>query len=195
MKNSTSTPHAEFSEDPTELGFPTYVYPYTAGMIGGLVGGAAMSIPALIYGFVSGYGAWYPVNLIAATVLPHMQVMTPQEFAMFDPLYLVVGLAIHLTVAATLGLIFALLLPTLPGRPELWALILGPLLWFGATIIVLPNINPAMSRLLDWYSFALANFVYGLTMGLWVAHTPKVHAHTAHHLRLHLPSFLRAGVK
>ncbi len=68
MKNSTSTQLAEFSEDPTELGFPTHVYPYTAGMIGGLVGGVTMSIPALIYGFGSGYGPWYPVNLIAATI-------------------------------------------------------------------------------------------------------------------------------
>jgi hypothetical protein len=194
VKNSISTRHADFSEEPRDLGFPTHVYPYTAGIIGGLVGGVAMTIPALIYGFVSGYGPWYPVNLVAATVLPHMQVMTPQEFAMFDPLYLVVGTAIHLTVAAALGLVFAMLLPTLPGRPEIWALIVGPLLWFGATIIVLPNINPAMSRLLDWYSFGLANLVYGLTMGLWVAHTPKVLAHTAHHLHLQLPSFLRGRV-
>jgi hypothetical protein len=67
----------------------------------------------------------------------------------------------------------------------------GPLLWFGATLIVLPQINPVMSQLLDWPSFAAANIVYGLFMGIWVAETPKVEAEMAHHLHFHRPSFLK----
>ena len=188
MKDSLAV--RSVADDPRELGYPTHVYPYTAGIVGGLLGGAVMVIPALIYGFVSGYGPWYPVNLIAATVLPQMQTMTPQQLAAFDPAALLIGLAIHLFVATALGLIFAMLLPTLPGHPVWWAIIIGPLLWIAATIVILPVINPIMAKLIDLPSFGAANILYGLVMGLWVANTPKVASEEAHLLRLYLPNFL-----
>ncbi len=177
-------------EDNPDLGYPTHVYPYTAGLVGGLLGGIVMTLPALAYGLLSGHGPWYPVNLVAATVLRPMQSLTAQQAAVFNPLALLVGLAIHLGVATLVGLIFALLLPTLPGPPQIWALIVGPLLWLAAVWVFLPILNPLMAQLLDWPSFALANLIYGLVMGFWVAHTPLVPAHTAHHLRLHRPSFI-----
>jgi uncharacterized protein DUF6789 len=171
-------------------GYPAEVYPYTAGIVGGLLGGAVMVIPALIYGLLSGYGPWLPVNLIAATVIRGIQGMTREQAAAFDPIALVVGLTIHLIMATALGLLFAMLLPTLPGRPQIWALIIGPLLWFGATIIVLPQVNPAMTRFLDWPSFGLGNIAYGLIMGFWVEQTQRVPAHTQDFLlRFYWPSF------
>ncbi len=176
VKNATRIARGGFVEDRPELGVPAYVYPYRAPVAGGLVGGAAKVVPALANGVLSGYGPWYPVNLVAATVFPHLQGLGPQALARFDPLYLGVGLAIHLVVATMLGFLFAVLLPALPGRPELWALIVGPLLWLGATVVALPMLNPIMSQLLDWPSFALANLVFGLVMGTWVAHTPKIPA-------------------
>jgi hypothetical protein len=174
-----------------EVGVPTHVYPYTAGIIGGLLGGILMALPALAYGFMTGYGPWLPINLIAATFLTPLQGMTPEQITAFEPLALGVGLSIHLGVATLLGLLFAMLLPTLPGRPALWSLVVGPLLWFGATLVLLPQINPIMSQLLDWPSFALANSVYGLVLGLWVASTPKVRAEQAYLPRLDWPSFTR----
>jgi hypothetical protein len=171
--------------------YPTHAYPYTAGLAGGLLGGLAMTLPALAYGLLSGHGLWYPVNLVAATILRYMQTWTTPQVAAFDPPALVVGLAIHLVVATLVGLIFAILLPTLPGRPQIWALIVGPLLWGAAVWVILPVLNPLMAQLLDWPSFGFANLIYGLVMGFWVAHTPLVPAHTAHHLRLHRPSFLK----
>lgn len=175
-KSSLKGLHASFSEEIEELGIPRHVYPYTAGIVGGLLGGAAMVFPALLYGLLSGHGPWYAANLVAATVLPPLQGQGPGSFESFNLLYLGVGLTIHIIVATMLGLTFAILLPTLPGRPQLWALIVGPLLWLAATSIVLPTINPVMSRLLDWPSFAIANLVYGVVMGLWVARTPRVRA-------------------
>lgn len=165
------------------LAVPAYVYPYTAGIIGGFLGGIAMTVPAVLYGVLSGDGVWYPVNLVAATVLRHMQAMSAQEIARFDLTALVVGLAIHLTLSTALGLVFAMLLPTLPGRPVVWAVLIGPSLWFTATLAILPQINPLMSQLLDWPSFGIANIVYGLVMGIWVGRSPKVSANRAHHLR------------
>jgi hypothetical protein len=188
VSNTDAIKPNTFTEGSRELGYPAHVYPYAAGIVGGAIGGVAMIVPAVIYGFLSGKGIWYPVNLVAATFMREMQGMALQELTAFAPSWLAVGLVTHLTVASSIGLIFALLLPTLPGRPVLWALIVGPLLWFGATIIVLPQINPVMSQLLDWPSFAAANIVYGLVMGLWVAATPEVDAEKAHHLRFNRPS-------
>ncbi len=190
MKDTVAVERFRNGDENHELGFPTHVYPYTAGIAGGAVGGLAMAIPALAYGWLSGHGIWYPINLVAATVLRELQVLTPEQLTAFNLSALAVGLALHLVVASALGLLFAILLPTLPGRPIIWAVIIGPLLWFSATLIVLPQINPVMSQLLDWPSFGLANIVYGLVMGTWVMRTPMVQSEQAHHLHFQRPSFL-----
>jgi hypothetical protein len=190
VKDSVFSKVTEYGKD--EVGYPAEVYPYSAGVIGGLLGGAAMGIPAIAYGFLSGHGPWYPLNLIAATVIPGLQDKPPQFFERFDLAMLIIALIIHLIVATSLGLTFAVLLPMLPGRPEIWALIVGPLLWFGATFAILPVLDPVMSRVLDWPSFALANLVYGLIMGTWVAHTPRVDGTTPDfYRRFYWPSFIR----
>ncbi len=173
-----------------EIRIPAYVYPYTAGIVGGLLGGIGMALVGFFYGLISGHGPWYPVNLVAAAVIPGMGTMSVQGLEQFSALAGFVGLAIHLVVATGVGLLFALLLPTLPGRPDIWAILVGPLLWFSSTLILLPSINPQMSRLLDWPSFAIANIVYGVVMGTWVTHTPRVHAETTHPLIFQPPTFI-----
>jgi hypothetical protein len=117
VRDSIAAKQLTFAEDRRELGFPTHAFPYTAGLVGGALGGVAMVIPAVIYGFLSGDGVWYPVNLVAATLMREMQGMPHQQLVAINPSALVLGLAIHMTVASTIGLLFALLLPTLPGRP------------------------------------------------------------------------------
>ena len=48
---------------------PTRVHPLSAGVQGGLAGGALMPIPALAYGLLSAHhSVWYPVNLLAGMV-------------------------------------------------------------------------------------------------------------------------------
>lgn len=158
------------------LGVPAYFYPYSSGFYGGLAGGALMGLPALAYGILSGYGIWFPINLIAATVLPRMQQMSPAEIARFDIGVLAVALLIHFTVAAVLGLVFAVLLPTLPGHPSFWALLIGPLFWLTGTYLLLPQLNAVMAQQLNWISFSVALFLYGLGLGLWVERTEKIPA-------------------
>lgn len=162
-------------EDPA-LGVPAMVYPYSAGIYGGLLGGLAMTPFAVAYGLLSGNGIWYPVNLIAATLIRDWQQYTPYQISDFNLAGVLIGLAIHFAVATGLGLAFVTLLPTLPGPPLFWAFIVGPILWFGATFGILPLLNPVMARLVDWSSFGLANITYSLVMGIWVARTPKIKA-------------------
>lgn len=158
------------------VGVPAMVYPYSAGIVGGLLGGLAMVVVALIYGFLSGKGPWYPVNLIGATLLRNLQNAPPEVFQQFNLAALISGLGIHLVISVTLGLLFALVLPTLPGTPYLWAIIVGPLLWLSATLVALPLLNPVMQTYVDWPSFAIAHIAYSLVLGWWVARTPKVPA-------------------
>ncbi len=164
------------SRDGNTVRVPAMVYPYRAGVYGGLLGGLAMVPVALIYGLLSGRGIWYPINLVAATVIRSWQQASPTQVAQFSLEGLVVGLAIHILMSAGLGLLFAVLLPTLPGQPLYWAFLVGPILWSGAVYAGLPLLNPMMARYIDLPSFAAANIFYSLVLGIWVARTPKVPA-------------------
>ncbi len=175
-KNRPSTTAVRISENSSALRVPAMVYPYKAGIYGGLLGGLPMIPVALAYGVMSGHGIWYPVNLVAATLIRSWQQATPEQLAQFSIVGLLVGLAIHLAMSAGLGLIFAILLPTLPGQPLYWAFLVGPILWFGAVYAGLPVLNPVMARYIDLPSFALANILYSLVLGVWVARTPKIPA-------------------
>lgn len=188
--NETTHPVVTVRDEVQELGWPPRVYPYISGVIGGFLGGLVMIVPAVAYGWLSGYGPWLPVNLIAATVTPSMQNMTAAELAAFDPLALIFGLTIHIIMATLLGLVLAVLLPTLPGNPLLWSLVIGPLLWLGATAVILPQVNPIMSNLLDFPSFAIANIAYGIVLGLWVASTPRIRADRVFQFKMYWPTFI-----
>ncbi len=134
---------------------------------------------AIAYGWLSGHGTWYPVNLIAATLVRSWQHAAPDQLAQFNVLGLLLALAIHVVVSTGLGLLFAILLPTLPGRPLYWAFLVGPILWFGAVYAALPLLNPIMAQMVDLPSFALANVLYSLLLGLWVDATAKIPAEKA----------------
>jgi hypothetical protein len=155
---------------------PALVYPYSAGVFGGLWGGLAMIPVALGYGFISGRGIWYPVNMIAATLIRSWQQASVNQLMQFSIAGLVVGLFIHLVMSVLLGLAFAILLPTMPGSPILWALIVGPILWAGAIFAGLPLFNPMMAQYIDWPSFAVANIVFSLVLGGRINRSPKIPA-------------------
>ena len=167
-------PHAPTQAE--ELSVPAWVYPYRAGIVGGAWGGLAMIAVAAIYGISSGKGVWLPVNFIGATLVRDLQIAPLEQLAAFRADTLIVGLALHMALSIGLGLIFALLLPTLPGSALFWAIIIGPLLWGLASVLILPLLNPAMAQSVDHLSFFAAHVVYSLVLGWWIARTPKVHA-------------------
>ncbi len=168
-------PRSEAQPEPQTQVWPEWVYPYSAGIIGGLLGGAAVALVGLIYGLLSG-NVWLPVNAVAATVFRNMQLQTAQQLSQFDVAAAVVGLALHAAVSVGLGMVFTLILPGLPGRPLYWGPVIGPLLLVGATVAVLPIINPVMAASVEWVSFGIANILYGLILGWWVDRTPPVYA-------------------
>lgn len=167
---------SEVMEQPAIRRVPETVYPYTAGIYGGLLGGLVMIPVAIAYGLMSGHGIWYPVNLIAATLVRSWQHASPEALAEFNLTGLLLGLVIQIIMSAGLGLLFAIVLPTLPGRPIYWAFLVGPILWFGAVYAALPILNPLMVEHVDLPSFALANILYSLVLGAWIDRTAKIPA-------------------
>lgn len=152
------------------------VYPYRAGVIGGALGGLAMIVVAGLYGLLSGAGLWLPVNLIGATLVRSLQGLSLAQLGQFNLEALIVGLVLHTFLALMLGLIFAALLPTLPGSPVFWSIVIGPLLWTIVSVMILPMINPVMAQHVDHFSFFVAHAVYSIVLGLQIARTPKVRA-------------------
>lgn len=166
------------TERPWEPGtaVPAYVYPYSAGWIGGVVAGMGMAVVAMVSTIIAGLGPWFPLNLVAATVLRYYQGAPDEVIAQFSYPALVVGIILHLTLSVLVGTLFVLLLPAFPGRPIVWGLVLGPALWFGAQFVVLPLINPRMSTEIWTSAFFASHLAFGLILGWWVERTPKVPA-------------------
>ncbi len=148
------------------LRLPQDVHPVSAGLKGGLAGGAAMAVPALLWGLLSGHGPWYPVNLLAGIVLPGVGRMTVPELERFNASLLVVALIIHVVMSGVVGLIFGVLLPTLPAvrRPIAWGGLLMPIAWTGASYVAMQVVNPALPGRVNWPWFLLSQLVFGITM-------------------------------
>jgi hypothetical protein len=148
------------------LRLPQDVHPISAGLKGGIVGGVLMLAPALLWGLVSGHGIWYPVNLLAGIVLPGVGTMTIADLEQFHTMLLVVALVLHVTMAVVIGIIFGVLLPTLPEvpRPIAWGGLLMPILWSAASYLALSRVNPALPEYVSWPWFIVSQLVFGVTM-------------------------------
>src|SRR5215510_5851775 len=67
--------HIEVGELGHRARLPLEIYPYSAGVRGGLVGGAVMAVLAILYGLIRHGSIWYPVNLLAASGSAHIDAM------------------------------------------------------------------------------------------------------------------------
>jgi hypothetical protein len=156
---------------------PVKVYPISAGLKGGLAGGLVMPIPALAWGVLSGHGIWFPVNLLAGMVLPGIQNLAIHELEQFRPGVLAIGVVIHGTMSAVIGLVYGVLLPIMPARPR-WQLIFGgliiPTVWTGFSAGLMGIVNPILQEYVNWYWFALSQMVFGLAAATVVVRSEKV---------------------
>jgi hypothetical protein len=166
------------------LRLPQDVHPVSAGLKGGLFGGAAMPVPALLWGLLSGHGPWYPVNLLAGMLLPGVGRMTVPELERFDSTLLVAAFIIHVAMSVVIGLLFGVLLPTLPAVPRsiAWGGLLMPIVWTGASYLAMYVVNPELPGKVSWPWFLLSQLVFGITMPavvLGTRHVPRVVAGAA----------------
>jgi hypothetical protein len=148
---------------------PVEVQPYSAGVKGGIIGGIAMAVVALIYGLVAQDSLWYPINLLAGIAIPGMAGLSSEALRAFSLSALIIGVIVHGVISVLAGLLYAVLLPMLPRRHMLWGGLIAPLLWTGLIWAVLGVVNPALNARIDWVWFIASQMAFGLTAGFVVA--------------------------
>jgi hypothetical protein len=181
--------HLQVGERGHRARLPLETYPYSAGVRGGLVGGAAMAFLAILYGIIGHGSIWYPVNLLAAAGSADIAAMDYHQLLAFSGTGLVLAIIIHVLASALVGLLYGVTLPIFPRRPILLGGILAPLFWSGILHSALGIINPTLQARIDWGWFMASQFAFGFVAGLVVARHERIST------MQHLPFVLRAGIE
>jgi hypothetical protein len=151
---------------------PLEVYPVSAGVKGGLAGGVAMAVLAMLYGILSGHGIWYPINLLSVGFFPAIR--TTAQIAAFNGNSLIIASMIHLVTSLLVGLLYGVALPMFPRHPILFGGVIAPLLWSGLLHSVLDVINPVMNQRIDWPWFVLSQIAFGIVAGIVVSRQERI---------------------
>jgi len=168
---------------------PLEIYPISAGIKGGLAGGAAMALLATVYGLLSGYGIWYPMNLLVGGLFPALATETAKQIGTFNLHQLLVAVPIHLLISLLVGLLYGAMLPMLPRRPILLGGFAAPLLWSGLIYGTLAFVNPVMNERIDWTWFVLSQIGFGIVAGVVVAVQERIPT------RQRTPLIIRMGIE
>jgi hypothetical protein len=159
--------HPQIAEARHRARLPLQVYPISAGIKGGLLGGVVMAALAIAYGLISHRSIWYPINLLAAGVFAGMLESTTAELAAFHADAFVLALVIHAVASVLVGTLYGLLLPIAPRRPMLVAGLGAPLLWTALMYPTIGIVNPVLERRISWTWFIASQIGFGLAAG-WV---------------------------
>src|SRR5271165_4621010 len=168
---------------------PLKIYPISAGVKGGLAGGVAMALLAMLYGLIFYRSIWYPINLLAGSL--YAPASTPSMDAMmgFRIGWFLFALAVHVTMCLLVGLLYGAMLPMLPTRPIVLGGIVGPLIWTGLLYEILGFVNPLLDERINWWWFAASQVAFGVVAGLVVVRQNKVWTSE------NLPLAMRAGIE
>ena len=169
VASPSTVEHLQLGEAGHRVRVPVEVQPYSAGLTGGIIGGLAMAVVALIYGLVTQDSLWYPINLLAGVAIPGMEHLRVEQLRAFSLSALSIAVLAHGVISLLTGLLYAVLLPMLPRRHMPWGGIIAPLLWTGLIWAVLGVVNPALNARVDWAWFIASQMAFGLTAGFVVA--------------------------
>ncbi len=153
---------------------PVETYPVVSGIKGGIAGGIAMIIPALIYGWIAHHSIWYPVNLLGGAGVIHWRNPSVADIAAFHWQGLLVALAIHVITCLLVGMLYGAMLPMVPRHPIVLGGILAPLLWTGILHSSMGIINPALDERIAWGWFVISQVTFGITAGIVVSRQERV---------------------
>ena len=168
---------------------PVEIHPYSSGLWGGIAGAVAMALVAIAYGVASHGSPWYPINLLASTIAPPMMQASPEALESFHLGAFAAASVIHAVLSMLAGLVYAALLPMLPGRTLLWGGVVAPGLWSGVAFFALRIVSPTMDAHVSWPWFLASQLAFGLACGAVVARSERVKT-----MQL-WPLALRAGVE
>jgi hypothetical protein len=168
VRPSPRVRHLEIGQFGHRARLPLKIFPYAAGIRGGLVGGVAMAIIAMLYGLIGHKSIWYPVNLLAAAGSARISAMSYDQLLAFDGVGLVLATFIHIVGSALVGLLYGIALPMFPRRPILLGGIFAPLFWSGILYTGLGIIHPSLQARIHWGWFIATQFAFGLVAGFVV---------------------------
>ena len=168
---------------------PSEIYPISAGIKGGLAGGAAMALLASVYGIASGNGIWYPMTLLVAGSSPSIAMETARQMGTFHLQNFLLAVPLHLLMSMMVGLLYGAMLPMTPRRPILLGGLVAPLLWSGIMYGVLTFVNPVMNQRIDWRWFVLSQIGFGIVAGLIVSAQERIPT------RQRMPLLIRMGIE
>ncbi len=168
---------------------PLEIYPYSAGIKGGIAGGIAMAVLAGLQGIIFHGSPWYTINILAATAMANLANADTATLSSFIPQAFVVALVIHGSASILVGLLYGVMLPMFPRYPAFWAAIVAPLLWTGLLWSSLSVINPLLDARIEWRWFILCQMAFGAVAGFVVNQTERVHT------LQHLPFAVRSGIE
>jgi hypothetical protein len=168
---------------------PIHTPSVMAGVKGGIAGGAAMIVPALLYGLIRYHSIWYAVNLLGGAGVAGWSNPTLAEITHFRLSALITATIIHAAGSLLIGLLYGAMLPMLPRHPILLGGVIAPLLWTGVLHATLGLINPFLDARIDWWWFVASQVTFGLVAGLVVA--KQAHIYTEQYL----PFAARVGLE
>lgn len=153
---------------------PLTIHPYSAGLIGGLIGGVVMAAVAALGGWFTDDSPWIAVNVLSGAALPSIGDMDRAQLLAFNGMAFAVGTGIHVVLSIFIGLVYGVMMPLIPRWPLFWAAIIMPVIWCGFTMASISVVNPAMAHHVDWIWFIGAQVAFGLTCGWWILRTEKI---------------------
>jgi len=168
---------------------PVEVYPYSAGIKGGIAGGVAMAALAVIHGLLLHRSPWYTVNLLAAAGSATLTNASLEELARFSAMGLILAFVIHGSLSLLVGLLYGAILPMFPWHPAFWGGLIAPLMWTALIAATLHVINPALNARIEWGWFVATQIAFGLVAGLVVARSSRITTFQ------HAPFAVRAGIE
>ncbi len=147
-----------------------------AGLFAGAGGGLLMPIPAVLWGWLSGHGIWYPVNLLSGMLVRHSSDMTLPHLEQFHGQWLAEAVVMHAILSLSFGLAFGLVLPRVPPipGPVAWGSLVMPLLWMAMSYSLMGIVNPVLQKQVDWPWFVVSQFVFGLVASIVVVRSEMV---------------------
>jgi hypothetical protein len=146
------------------------------GVWAGLVGGLLMPIPAVLWSLASGYGLWYPANLLTGMVRRGLDHLSTEQLMQFNGDWLTTAIVIHIVMSLGLGLLYGILLPRLrpiPG-PVVWGGVLMPILWTAASYSLMGVVNPLLQVRVNWPWFVVSQFVFGIVAAIVIVRSEQI---------------------
>jgi hypothetical protein len=168
---------------------PLEIYPYSAGLKGGIAGGFAMALLAIVHGLFAHGSPWYTINLLAAAGSATLSTAPDTVLMAFHRDGFLLALVIHAALSVLVGLLYGALLPMFPWHPAFWGGIVAPLMWTGLIAASLEVLNPALNARIDWGWFIATQVAFGLVAGFVVNRSTRIATFQ------HAPLAVRAGLE